>query len=113
LSNSGSGGERDYGIPLRDEIELENGPEPEELPRPSHGPITGLRAGDSPQPVQPGGDELARTGKALTLSPAPGNARPGHAYALSSPVTRRKLRKCHEFETDLGVIAVRQAGKPR
>jgi hypothetical protein len=57
--------------------------------------------------------ELARTRKALITAPGAGE-RPAHARrARSGPGTRRKPRKCHESETDLGVIAVRQAGKPR
>jgi hypothetical protein len=36
-----------------------------------------------------------------------------HARPPPGPATRPEPRKCREFETDLGVIAVRQAGRPR
>src|SRR5262245_37360269 len=60
------------------------------------------------QPGPPGPQLGARTANARC------DRAPTAAAARRTPAlpTRLTLRKCHEFETDLGVVAVRQRGKP-
>ena len=66
----------------------------------------GRRAG------RPGRPDVLRA-PSYDYAKAVGCTRLAHARPLQSPATRLKPRKCHEFETDLGDIAVRQPRKPR
>ena len=75
----------DYGIPLRDEIELENGPEPRRLQWPGRRRLSGLRAGDSPRPAYPRRAWAGALRKAPRLSPARRSTGP------RTPVHRRVL----------------------
>src|SRR5262249_18365719 len=71
--------------------------------------VSQVRPGVPASHGRPGPRLSARAANARAI------AHPTAAVARRTPArpVRLTLRKCHGFETDLGVVAVRQPGKPR